>query len=155
MNLYLLQHAQARSKEEDPERSLSDAGRRELEKTIAFLDRYRPVTVARIFHSGKTRARQTAEALREGLHPPAGISEAEGLNPTDDVSRWAFRLKGETENIMLVGHLPHLSRLAALLIGGQTAGEVVAFRNAGVVCLNRRETGDWSLSWAVFPDMLT
>jgi phosphohistidine phosphatase len=56
---------------------------------------------------------------------------------------------------MIVGHLPFLSRLASTLLIGDETVALVAFRNGGVVCLERgEEKGRWRLTWAVVPELL-
>jgi len=55
---------------------------------------------------------------------------------------------------MLVGHLPHLKKLASLLLTGRDDLEIVKFRYGGVVCLERRENGLWSILWIIRPDIL-
>lgn len=154
MNLYLVQHAESKPKEEDPQRSLSDKGKTDVEKVAAFVAEHTTLKVGRIIHSGKTRAQQTAEVLARYLNPPEGVSAAEGLEPLADPSIWTNRLAEEKEDLMLVGHLPHLDKLAAKLVCGDTAKSVVAFQNSGVVCLAKDDSSDWSLHWMVTPRML-
>jgi phosphohistidine phosphatase len=154
MNLYLVQHAESKPKEEDPQRSLSDKGEADVEKVAAFVSEHTTLRIDRIFHSGKTRARQTAEVLTRYLNPPGGVSVAEGLEPLAEPSVWANQLAEEKENLMLVGHLPHLDKLAAKLICGNEANSAVMFQNAGIVCLIRDDSGVWSLNWMVTPQML-
>lgn len=60
MRLYLVQHGQAFPATEHPDRPLTDLGQREVETVAALLARGQSC-LARIVHSGKTRARQTAE----------------------------------------------------------------------------------------------
>ena len=55
---------------------------------------------------------------------------------------------------VVVGHLPHLSRLASLLLTGESEAEIVAFQMAGIVCLGRADRGSWSLRWMVIPQVL-
>ncbi len=155
MNLYLVQHAEAKTAEEDPERSLSEEGIEDLARITAFISQHNPVKVAQVFHSGKTRAQQTADVLAEHIKPERGVSEAEGLKPMAEPSEWADRLKDCTEDIMLVGHLPHLNRLSSLLVSQDEARPVVAFRNSGIVCLVREVNGIWTVGWAVAPEMLS
>jgi len=154
MNLYLVQHAESKPKEEDPQRSLSDQGRTDVEKVGAFVAEHTTLKVGRIIHSGKTRAQQTAEVLARYLNPPEGVSVAEGLEPLADPSIWANRLAEEKEDLMLVGHLPHLDKLTAKLVCGDTSKSVVAFQNSGVVCLAKDDSGHWSVYWMVTPQML-
>jgi len=53
---------------------------------------------------------------------------------------------------MLVGHLPHLQRLAGLLLSGDAEREVIRFRNGGVICLEKTEQG-WAICWQVNPTL--
>lgn len=154
INLYLVQHAESKTKEEDPQRSLSDKGRADVEKVAVFVSEHTTLKVDRILHSGKTRARQTAEVLARYLNSSGGVSVAEDLEPMADPSIWANRLVEEKEDLMLIGHLPHLDKLAAKLICGDEAGRAVMFQNAGIICLNRDDAGVWSLYWMITPEML-
>jgi phosphohistidine phosphatase len=153
MHLYLVQHAEARPKAEDPQRPLSEKGLADIRKVAAFIkDKARPV---RILHSGKLRARQTAEILAASLQPAGGLHTAENLHPLDDPSPWAENLNTTDENLMLVGHLPYMSRLAARLLIGNPERTVVRFQMGGVVCLGREGATDvWSLDWMVVPEIL-
>jgi phosphohistidine phosphatase len=153
MNLYLVQHAEARSKEEDPERPLSDKGVADIKKVASYLTERAVLRVSHILHSGKLRARQTAEILGEQLHP-GGVTITDGLSPLDEPAIWAGRLAEADEDLMLVGHLPHMGKLAALLLTGNEDLPVVQFRMGGVTGLTRDATGDWSLCWMVIPDIL-
>ncbi len=98
------------------------------------------IQVSSIFHSGKTRARQTAEILAGHLNPGGGCMPVGGLGPTDDPET-ACRLVVQSRTpVMLVGHLPHLGRLASLLITGVSTTAVMTFHNAGLVCTLARHT---------------
>lgn len=154
MNLYLVQHAEAKPKEEDPQRPLSEKGRVDIRKVASFIKEQAVIKIDIIMHSGKTRARQTAEVLREYLDPAEGIKEVEGLGPVAEPSVWKARLTDIKENIMLVGHLPHLSKLAALLLWQEENKRIVDFQMGGLVCLARDESGAWSVSWMVVPQIL-
>lgn len=153
MYLYLVQHGEAAREEVDPARPLTDKGRSDVEK-VAHAIPAAFVRVAKILHSGKLRARQTAEILAEVLQPPVGVTETDVLAPLDDPAIWERRLEGMTENLLLTGHLPHLQRLAALLLCGSTEKAVVAFTMGGMVALERNDAGAWSIRWMVVPDLL-
>ncbi len=154
MNLYLVQHAECKPEQEDPQRSLSDKGTADVEKVAAFAAEHTTIKVDRILHSGKTRALQTAAVLARHLSPVKGVSAAEALEPLADPSAWTARLAEEKEDLMLVGHLPHLSKLAAKLICGDKTKNAVVFQNAGIVCLTRDDSGGWSVYWMVTPLMI-
>jgi phosphohistidine phosphatase len=153
MFVYLVQHAAAQKEAEDPKKDLTAEGRMEIENVSHHLKRL-GVEVQQIFHSGKTRASSTAKILAWHLKPPAGVSEAEGLAPLDDPKVWADRLAVIAENVMLVGHLPHLAKLAALLMTGDQEKQVLNFQMAGAVRLKRLSPDQWTVDWMVLPEIL-
>lgn len=153
MNIYLVQHAKALSKEEDPDRPLSDVGRRETEVMARHAAAQLNLQLGRIWNSGKTRAAQTAEILAEHLKPTLGVRTSEEMGPVDDPTIWADRLKEVQQDVMLVGHLPHLDRLSALLLTGDPDRSVIDFRNSGLVCLTNGKYG-WSIHWILTPDLV-
>ncbi len=153
MRLYLMQHGKSKSKQEDPERSLTDKGRSEVERIAAFLARTMPSESIPIRHSGKTRAQETAEALA-GTLAATTVEAADGLAPLDDPALWAEHLGETDKGVVLVGHLPHLARLTSLLLVGDPERGIVEFSNAGIVCLQRNEDGRWALLWSVVPALV-
>ena len=155
MKLYLVQHGQAKSKEEDPRRPLSEKGMADAKKTGFFASRQAKITIHHIMHSGKTRAEQTAEIMAEFLNPPDGVNKAQGLAPLDDPSIMAPQLEKMNDDCMLVGHLPHLERLASYLLCHDPEKKLVDFSMAGIVCLTRDESAVWSVSWIVIPEIVS
>ncbi len=153
MLLYLVQHAEAKREEEDPRRDLTDKGRIDIENVAHHLKRLK-VQVRTIFHSGKTRAESTAQVLAVHLKPPAGVLAAPGLAPLDDPEIWAERIAGMDEDLLLVGHLPHLGRLAARLLSGDKDRSVVNFQMGGVLRLRRMEPRQWAVDWMIPPEII-
>jgi len=154
MHLYLVQHGAAKSEAEDPHRGLTNEGRRDVERIAKFLAPLR-LSLDRIEHSGKLRARQTAEIFAAYLRPAEGTHEIAGLAPHDDVEPVRARLQQESKNLMVVGHLPHLSHLASRLLGLERNRAVVRFQMAGVVRLDRDEAGQWEVRWVFPPELLS
>ena len=152
MELFLVQHAESKPEEEDPERSLTETGAEAARRMAEWAARV-GVGIAQIRHSGKTRAAQTASILGEQLAPKAGVKAVPGINPLDDPAPLAEQLLSQEEPLMLVGHLPFLSRLTGSLLANDPERQVVRFENAGIVCLQRTE-GQWSLSWVMLPRLL-
>ena len=152
MALYLVQHGKSLSQETDPEQSLSPEGIAQV-KQMAEAAKQGGVRVARIQHSVKNRARQTAELMAASLAPPDGIEERTGLKPMDDVSALAGILSA-ADHLMLVGHLPFMEKLASALITGTPDRLVVKFQNGCIVCLDQASDGsDWHLRWSLVPEM--
>ncbi len=69
-------------------------------------------------------------------------------------SRPLLRLNEETKNIMLVGHLPHLSRLVSRLFGLERHQTLVRFQMGGVVKLDRDDARRWVLCWIFSRELL-
>jgi len=153
VHVYLVQHGAAKSAAEDPNRGLSDAGRRDIERMAEFLAP-RQLSLDRIEHSEKLRARQTAEILAVPLRPSEGTHEVAGLAPHDDVEAVFGRLQQGSKNLMLVGHLPHLSHLVSRLLGLDSNRSIVRFQMGGVVRLDRDEAALWGLRWVFPPELL-
>ncbi len=72
MALFLVQHGHSLPKDKDPKKGLSPEGIAET-KRIAEVAKAYYVLVSGITHSGKTRARQTAEIFESILKPEQGI----------------------------------------------------------------------------------
>lgn len=152
MTILLVQHGEARSKDEDPERSLTESGIRKTKKVASWLGKH-DVNIEKILHSGKKRAEQTADIFANRLAPAKGVMAISGMNPNDDVQAFADQLAGQDGVLMVVGHLPFLARLAGFLVAGEKNQSVVSFVNSGVVCLAEGK-GSWSVAWAVTPGLL-
>ena len=150
MALYVVQHGKSLAKEQDSEKGLSAEGIQETER-IAEVARGYAVSVTRIVHSGKKRARQTAEIFAAALAPETGIEKQAGMGPLDDVHPFADRLP-LNENLMLVGHLPFLERLIGLLVCVDPDRMVFKLQNSGIVCLDQAPQIDHPvICWALMP----
>jgi len=55
---------------------------------------------------------------------------------------------------MLVEHLLYLSKLASLLLVGSDEKFSIDFKNSGIICLQRDESGQWQLCWIFTPEIL-
>ena len=152
MELYLVQHGKAVAKEVEPDRPLTDRGRAETERVAGFIKPLN-LSVDCLWHSGKTRAAQTAAILAEVVKADKGAGQRKGLAPNDDVGKLADELEAGGRDVMIVGHLPFLSKLASLLVTGDESAGIVAFRNSGVVCLQRGIDKRWQLAWMLTPDL--
>jgi phosphohistidine phosphatase len=132
--------------EVDPRRPLSPWGREAVER-IATEAAGRGVKPAVVWHSGKLRAKQTAEAFWRACNPFAEFSATKDLQP-DDPAHWIRdRLRGETRDILIAGHFHHLPRLLALLLGG-LGDSLAAFPPHGVVALVTEDDGEtWTELW--------
>jgi phosphohistidine phosphatase len=154
MHAYLVQHGKAKPANEDPNRGLTDDGRAEVTRIADFMHDLR-ITISLIYHSGKLRAEETAHILATSIRCTGGPCQSDGLDPTDDPAGTVDFLNVYTDDILIVGHLPHLERLASLLLTGNADQRPIQFHNAGVVCLQKERNGRWSVVWAIVPELLS
>jgi phosphohistidine phosphatase SixA len=96
------------------------------------------VAPAAIWHSGKLRSRQTAEAFLHACAPFAEFKMIRGLRPDDPPEWLRDELNAESRDVLLVGHMPHIERLAGLLSGG-----LVSVPLNGLVGFERSADGSW------------
>lgn len=152
MKLYLVQHGEATSKEIDPDRPLTKKGRKDVSQMAEFLKK-KGIRVIATWHSAKLRAIQTAQILGEAIS--VEIAKQEGLSPNDLVDKWLEELNTRVKDVMMVGHLPFLERLASLLLVGDESSQIVAFKPGAVACLKREDAGEkWSLAWIKLPELV-
>ena len=153
MRLYLVQHGKAVAKEQDPERPLTDLGRREAQRMAEFI---RPLglRIDQLWHSGKLRAEQTAEIYADAVTVADGPTARAGLKPNDSAALLRDELAVTSDDTMIVGHMPFVSRLANLLLTGYESPPVVTFVNAGLVCLERTADNRWQIEWHITPDQV-
>jgi phosphohistidine phosphatase len=131
--IYLVHHADAVGPEVEPQRPLSAAGKAHAE-ALAIEAARRGVKPAAIWHSGKLRARQTAEPFLRLCNPLAEFSAIRGLQPADPPSWIKDLVTGEHREVMLVGHMPNLPRVLALLVAGSESSSL-SFPLHGAVAL--------------------
>ncbi len=145
MRYYLVQHGKSYSKEEDPNRSLTDEGIEETQ-VIAKLLLEKFSRIDWVLHSGKKRAEQTASIFAKVLGLESKVKLIESINPTDDVMVFAKRMQKDT---LIVSHLPFLEKLTNYLVVGNSeiSSNVVDYKNSHVVCLEEDPKGIFQVVW--------
>jgi phosphohistidine phosphatase len=126
---------------------LTAAGRSSVER-LAAAAATRGVRPDIVWHSGKLRARQTAEAFWRACNALAAFSATRDVQPDDPPEWLRDRFIGETREVLVAGHYPHLPRLLTLLLGEDRA---TAFPLHGVVTLDFSEPTKWQELWRLDP----
>ncbi len=151
MRVYLVQHGEANPEEVDPERRLTEEGAEEVRQVARFLGSLN-LALDALWHSGKTRAEETAGILASALS--AEPCRRDGVAPKDPVAPVQQAIIEAGGDLMIVGHLPFLGKLAALLVTGDEAMDVVSFQYGCVVCLERDDADACRVAWMLRPDLL-
>jgi phosphohistidine phosphatase len=144
VQVVLAHHGPALAADVDPLQPLSPAGRAHVERIAAEAAR-RGVRPETIWHSGKLRARQTAEVWWKACNPFAEMAARRGLQATESARLARAALDAGSRDTLVVGHLPHLSRLLASLLAG--ADGEPPFPAHGAVALTRTDDGRWVELW--------
>lgn len=146
MRLLLVHHAEAVQHEDDTRRPLSPRGVAQA-GLGAYEAAARGAKPSVVWHSGKLRARQTAQAFWRECNALAEFSATQDLQPGDAPSRMRDRLRGESRDLLIAGHFPHLPRLLSLLVSAD-----VSFPQHGVVALETTDDGEtWKELWRFDP----
>jgi phosphohistidine phosphatase len=142
VNLFLLRHAEAADAAEsgkDFDRRLTEEGRKAAKMSASALSEL--AKIARIYTSPLVRARETAElAGRE--FPKAPLELTRALAPSAAVEEIveivaALAAAGRDEDVLLVGHQPHLGMLLGYLVSGRNDVEI-PMKKAAVCCVSFR-----------------
>ncbi|WP_414664618.1 phosphohistidine phosphatase SixA [Horticoccus sp. 23ND18S-11] len=153
MLVYLIRHAHAVDAGEDPERPLSDRGTAQVRSIAAFLKQTKEFQPEEFWHSPLVRSQETAALLAKRLHLDVSVTLMPDLEPEDDPRAIARRIKAATVPIAIVGHEPHLSSLASLLIAGKPEPAKFVMKKAAVLALEG--IGDhWMVRWHIHPDLV-
>ena len=145
MTIVLVHHAEAVGPGVDSQRPLSVRGRAQAE-WLAEQVKGAGFTPAAIWHSGKLRGRQTAEAFYRLCNPFAEFKMVRGLLPDDPPEIVRDVLAGESRDLLLVGHMPNVAALAELVSHDRRP-----FPLHGLVALERGERG-WAEVWRAKQD---
>ncbi|PTX98613.1 histidine phosphatase family protein [Opitutus sp. ER46] len=152
--VYLVRHADALDPLEDGDdasRRLSRTGHLQVRKLAELLrgGAFRPTA---FWHSPLVRARETAEALARHLRLTPTWLEWPELAPDVDPQAMVGALRDARGSIAVVGHEPHLSCLATLLVTDAPRPTVFLIPKATVLAL---EPGGsrWAVRWQVTPEL--
>lgn len=149
MKVYLCRHGDAVQPVLDPECPLSESGRCQIREVAGNL-KASNVKAARVEHSPKARARETAEILAAAVAPGVRLEERGDLNPDDLVEDWVIELGHREEDSVLVGHLPFMGDLARSLLG-PGCKDLERFTTGSVLCLERVGESVWKKVWMRVP----
>lgn len=154
MKLYLVQHGEACSKQDNPERPLTDQGKADIDRVAEFLMRA-GIQADSVIHSGKLRAAQTAERLAQRIAPKIE-PEINGLiNPNDNPKAFDWQSESWDRDMLVVGHLPFMAKLVSHLLVEDENRLTAAYQPGTVVCLERVNDDRWQIDWMIRPELLS
>lgn len=153
----LIRHATAADAADDALRPLTSAGRSAARRLADFLRPTEALKGREIWHSSFVRARETAQVIADQIGRELTLKEVDGLAPEDSAEEFLRRFAGLRKDVIVVGHNPHLTNLAALMVRGDASLPAVCFDKCTAVCLEnfgQGNAGDWVIQWCVAPELL-
>lgn len=154
MDIFLVRHGEAieqAATDDDGIRWLTSKGRKALVKAANRLDNYR-VRPGLIITSPLTRAVQTAELLAAAVGSHAELRADSRLSTDGSVEQLLelIRDNNTVDQLMLVGHEPLLSQLAAALLGRE---QLAGLAKGSCLALKLRDKPDRpvKLLWYAVP----
>lgn len=153
MHLYLIRHGHAEAGRVDAARRLSKRGRRQVRVMARFLRQRALTPPAAIWYSRLVRARETGELLAKRMKLGADLVEIAGIEPGANPARVARHLRAANRPLAIVGHEPHLSALASLLVVGAAEPPVFVLPKGAVLALERQGER-WLVLWQLPPELL-
>ena len=160
MDVYLVRHAIAEERDsarwpDDSKRPLTAEGASRFRSAARGLRRLVPELDV-VLASPYVRAWQTAEILHDEAGWPAPEPASE-LEPSFPDAAIELLQDHADRSVALVGHEPHLSELASLLVSGDEHTLRLELKKGGTVLLafdGRRDVGTATLRWSVAPKIL-
>jgi phosphohistidine phosphatase len=153
MQVYLIRHAHALAGEDDAARPLSRKGRAQIRAMARFLRRSGSLATREFWHSPLVRAVDTAQLLAKRLDGRIRLKRVAGLLHDDPPAIMAKKLNRQRRPVAVVGHEPHLSALASVLMAGKSKPALVVLKKCAVLALER-DGRRWAVRWQVSPDTL-
>ena len=154
MQLILIRHGKADLEfTNDNERELTLRGKMQVERLANWLRQYE-LNDPQMWHSGKLRAFQTAEVVREKTGWFCQLRPMDELRPEAKVEPIVEMIRNEDRDLVIVSHMPLLSEITAELLGHGPGKVFWEFGTAGALVLQRDGFQDWIVQGFVRPSML-
>lgn len=150
MKLYLVRHGDSEPAGSDDERPLSQKGLADIKQLAQRISPFH-LHVSRMVQSQKRRAQQTAQILASSMTVDS-IETTPELDPSASLDFILKDLLLSEEDVLLVGHMPFMGKLASRLLANNEEKNIVYFKTGTMLCLEK--IGDeWMIRWMLPPSL--
>ncbi|NGX56598.1 MAG: 2,3-bisphosphoglycerate-dependent phosphoglycerate mutase [Candidatus Anoxychlamydiales bacterium] len=150
MNLYLMQHGLANTKEIEIEESLSEEGIKNVGISARALKKLN-VSFDVIICSGKKRSIQTANIIaKEFNFNVEKIITSDFVNPMAD-PKDTINFINQYQRVFIAGHLPSIKNIISFLLNSNNIE--IQIQNAGCTCIDTHNNSP-ILKWHLTHDIL-
>lgn len=153
MKLYWVRHGDYVKANVNPEEPLSEKGKNDILRLGNFLFKNK-ITFSNLYHSGKLRAKETANLLMGCTATVKEIKILPGIKPNDAVPPIADQINQWDQDTMIVGHLPFIGKCISKLLMNNEDKPLIFFEPGTIVCLEKIAHRTWVIHWIIRPDLL-
>src|SRR4051812_37748899 len=146
MLIYLIRHAHALDGKDDAARPLGKKGRKQIRDVARWLRKSGGLKAREFWHSPLVRSIDTARCFVRHLRSRGKLVPVGGLLHDDDPAIMLRRLDKVAHPVAVVGHDPHLSALASLLVTGSAKPPRFVLKKCAVLALEKTDAG-WAVRW--------
>lgn len=154
MRLILIRHGNAAMAPNDDLRPLDDTGREESKILGTWLGRLN-FDSPTVWHSNKVRTLQTADIIIQHAQWDSTPIETDGLRPNSPVDDIAYKVEHESQDLVIVGHMPFMGALASCLTTGYTERSQWEFASCGTLILQRAGQTKWVVQAFTMPALIS
>jgi len=149
MKLYIMRHGKAAAAQQGQDQILTPDGHAAIENLADMLGR-QGIRVERILHSGKTRARQTAEIMASRVSDYIIPEVHPHIKPNDNPQALIDDIRHWHSDTLVVSHLPFIPALLPLLTSATSGHSAISFEPGTIICLSP-DNDDWQIEWVESP----
>lgn len=149
MKVVLVHHVHALTKEQDPQRHISERGRAQAERLGARLQAI-GFAPARILHSEAQWTTDTAVVVAAAMGCAGRTAQAAyPINTGDAVAPFLAEIAAGGGDLMMCGHVDYLLRAASALVCGDESRKVVEFKPGNGTAVGLEGAGaNWVVTFA-------
>ncbi len=149
-----MRHGEALSPQVDPERGLTENGKKKIEQVAHHLKKNN-IIFKRIIHSTKKRARETAEIMAGIISPDIKPELHSHITPNDDPEFILTEINSWDKDTLITSHLPFVPNLITLLTAQDAYLTNISFETGTVVCLEKQDNETWVIKWSSSPSEIS
>lgn len=150
MKIVLVRHGKYVTDDSITSYPLSAEGRADIMRLADHLSKIN-LKIPHVFHSTKMRALATAQILANVVNE-SRCEYLEGLEPNDHILPMLKKIWNFSEDVMIVGHLPFLSKLTSMLLVQDENANLIDFHPGTAVCLNY-DNHYCNILWVLSPSL--
>ncbi|MCS5708414.1 phosphohistidine phosphatase SixA [Candidatus Berkiella cookevillensis] len=153
MKVILVRHGEAVEGAVDALRHLTEHGEEQIQTIADYLSK-NAISFSKCYYSGRERTKQTAKIICEQISPHTKLEILTLLEPNANPQALINRLSHFNEDILLVGHLPHVQDFVSELLSQNEMRDLnkIIFHPGSMLILSTEDHVNWHIEHYLNPD---